>query len=181
MAEGSIVAVATSLVSIVGALLVAFLTARWQVRASDKVKASERRYALYDQAVEMLLQLEKDPALSLDDAFLSRWYLLVGRTGVYASKAVASEVAEFGNRLRDNFEAFEASQAKLHDRWFESEDICSEDGRYHDIYYRLVGGEEWQYDEARRQLQEQSWISSAEIADAVESVSCAIRKECGLS
>ena len=175
-----IVTILTIVGSAVTALLVAYFTARWQVSSSIKTKASERRFDMYDRAIEMLVQLEQDPVLSLDEAFLARWYLLARNLRSYASKKVADAVDPLVDALRDNYKSFEKAQEELHGEWFEGEPIYSDDGLYSDVAYRLVRGEYWEYTEELNKLSARSSISPNTIESSIEKITDVIRKDCGL-
>ena len=180
MTEANTIAVLTSLISIMGALLVAYVTAWLQVVALDKTRSTDRRFALYDQAIEMIMELEKRPALSLDDAFLSRWYLLAGRFKVYGSKTIVDLMVTFADRLRCNRADYEVERIKLHDQWFVKEDVVSEDGNSHDVLERFLGAEYWEYEDGCTQLCARWELPAGEIGAAAEQIVSAIRKECGI-
>lgn len=173
------ISVATAVIAIVGSLLVAYCTARWQIRAAERDRGINRKYEIYDEFIKAISDLSLNLSLSLKEGYLIRVYSLSGMMRSYASRDMAMEAERFVTMLRDNYASYTQELDRLHGQWFEGEPQYTMDGVYCGVEEVLVNGDNEGYEKECANLASQSALSADEVHNVLVRVSNHIRKEVG--
>ena len=174
------ISVVITMISVLGSLVVAYVTSRRQITVAERNKGNERKFDVYDKLMRLLSELNMDSAKSLNIGFLAEWYALSGVVRAYASEEVANATEQFVDRLHNNYVAYQEKQNKLHGDWFEGEPEYTEDGTFCGMREVFIGDDYIGYEHKCEQLARVSVLDSQSIHEELVHISNMIRREVGL-